>query len=87
MHRLIEDINIDLDKIADPAVKAIIIQLLNIIEAQAKEFAYLREENQKLRDENNQLKGGQGDPIYDLKQKDLKIFLRKKRTKTTRTNH
>ena len=62
VEKAIRGINIDVDKIADPAVKTIIIQLLNIIEAQAKEITYLREENQKLRDENSQLKGEQGKP-------------------------
>ena len=37
---------------------------MNIIEAQAKTINELREENQKLRDENNQIKGWHGKPNF-----------------------
>jgi hypothetical protein len=70
--KAIEAINIDIDKIADPTLRVIIIQLLNIIEAQAKENAQLREENQKLRDENSRLKGEQGKPDIRSQKKEPK---------------
>lgn len=53
---------IDLDAIADPATRQVIVQLLNLIEALAAENAALRAENQQLRDENARLKGGSGKP-------------------------
>ena len=60
--KIIEATNIDVEAIADPAVKDIVAKLLNVIELLAHENENLREENQKLRDENNRLKGEQGKP-------------------------
>jgi hypothetical protein len=60
--KAIEGINITIENIADPAIKAVITSLLNLIEAQAVKIKELEEENQKLRDENNRLKGEQGKP-------------------------
>ncbi len=54
--------DINLDAISDPAARAVIAQLLNIIEALAAENAALRAENQQLRDELARLKGGSGKP-------------------------
>lgn len=62
IEKAINSINIDLDKIADPASRVIIAQLLNIIEYLVQENKELKEENQRLRDENNRLKGEQGKP-------------------------
>jgi len=70
--KAIEAINIDVDKVADPAICSIIVHLLNIIEAQAQEIKELKEENQKLRDENNRLKGGPGKPDIRPHKKDSK---------------
>ncbi len=58
----IAGLNIGLEQIADPAAKAIIKQLLNIIEAQSGIIKKLTIENQNLKDENNRLKGEQGKP-------------------------
>lgn len=58
----INEINIDLQGIIDPALKSTLSKLLNIIEEQAKVIKELREENQNLKDENNKLKGEQGKP-------------------------
>lgn len=58
----IEGINIDVDGIAEPAIKAVVKQLLNIIEVLTAENKQLKEGIQKLRDENNHLKGEQGKP-------------------------
>jgi len=44
------------------AVKNLIHMLLNIIESQAKIIAELREENQRIKDEINRLKGEKGKP-------------------------
>lgn len=60
--KAIESVNVDLNSISDPAVKNLVVKLLNIIEAQANEIKQLRKENQRLRDENNRLKGEQGKP-------------------------
>ncbi len=46
----------------DSKTKALIRQLLNILEQLAKENAELREENRRLRDENARLKGEKGRP-------------------------
>jgi hypothetical protein len=54
--------DINLDTISDLALREVVRQLLNIIEAQATEIATLRVENQQLRDENARLKGGSGKP-------------------------
>jgi hypothetical protein len=53
---------INLAAIPDPAMRAVVQQLLNIIEALAAENAALRAENQQLRDEIARLKGGSGKP-------------------------
>lgn len=62
VQKYLDEINVLIKQVTDPIAKAIIFQLLNIIEYQAKEIKILREENQKLRDENNRLKGEQGKP-------------------------
>jgi Transposase IS66 family len=60
--KAVEGIDLDIEKISDSTLKSTVNQLLNIIEAQAKIITGLREENQKLRDEINKLKGEQGKP-------------------------
>jgi regulator of replication initiation timing len=62
VQKTIEAINAQLDNVTDPVAKVIISQLLNIIEYQAQEIKELKAENQRLRDENNSLKGGTGKP-------------------------
>jgi hypothetical protein len=67
MHRMdvkkqILGLEIDIDSIADQNTRIIIRQLLNIIEMQSHEIEKLKIDNQKLRDENNHLKGEQGQP-------------------------
>ncbi len=54
--------DLDLARIQDPAARAIIQQLLNLLEELAAANRALREENQRLRDQNNHLKGEQGQP-------------------------
>lgn len=68
--KAISEINIDIDSIADPATKAIVVHLLNIIEESLKNNKNLSKENQKLRDENNKLKGEQGKPNIRKQSKD-----------------
>ena len=60
--KAIEGLTVDADQIADPAIKTIVSQLLNIIECLVAANNELKEENQKLRDEVNRLKGEQGKP-------------------------
>ena len=69
VQKTIEEINASINGVADPVARAIISQLLNIIEYQAREIKVLKEENQKLRDENNRLKGEQGKPNIRLQHK------------------
>lgn len=54
--------DLDLSRIQDPAARAIIQNLLNLVEDLAEANRLLREENQRLRDENNRLKGEPGQP-------------------------
>ena len=54
--------DLDLSHIQDPAARAIIQQLLNLVEDLAEANRALRDENQRLRDENNHLKREQGQP-------------------------
>lgn len=44
------------------AVKSLVLKLLNVIEAQARIIEELRQENQRLKDEVNHLKGEKGKP-------------------------
>jgi cell division protein FtsB len=50
-------LEIDIDSIADQNTRIIVRHLLNVIESQASEIVKLKAEIQKLRDENNNLKG------------------------------
>lgn len=54
--------DIDLERIADPSARAVIVALLNMVEALRAEVRTLREENQRLREEVSRLKGEQGKP-------------------------
>lgn len=72
--KAIESININVDNIEDPELRSIVIQLLNIIEAQATTIKQQQEEIQKLRDENNRLKGEQGKPGFRKQTSEHKDF-------------
>lgn len=50
------------DTISDPALRAVFQALLGTIEIMATEIRDLREENQRLKNEINHLKGEQGKP-------------------------
>ncbi|MGI8912330.1 MAG: IS66 family transposase, partial [Chloroflexota bacterium] len=54
--------DLDLERIADPDARAVIVRMLNVVETLTVEVRLLREENQRLRDENNRLKGEHGKP-------------------------
>src|SRR3954463_9031006 len=54
--------HIDPEAIADPALRALLLELLNVLDRQARQIAELTTENQRLRDEVNRLKGEQGRP-------------------------
>lgn len=69
---LLTDISNQIENITDPNTKSIIISLINIIEHQALIIQNLQEENQKLKDEINRLKGEQGKPkINNKKNKEV----------------
>ena len=55
-------LQINIDSIPDKNTRVITRHLLNVIEGQAEKINHLHKENQKLRDENNHLKGEQGQP-------------------------
>ena len=53
---------IDPATIADPATRALLLQLLNLVDQQAGQLRAARDEIQRLRDEIARLKGEQGRP-------------------------
>ena len=64
-----------LDNIRDDNLKSLLIELLNLIEEQNQTITALKEEIQKLRDENNRLKGEQGRPDFGRKKKGVHPML------------
>lgn len=57
----LEGLNIDLERV-DAGVKDGVYLLYNLVEDMSSTIRALQTENQKLRDENNRLKGEQGKP-------------------------
>src|SRR5215210_4158901 len=55
---------LDLDQITDPSARRALHGLLNLVEEVVAENRALREEVQRLRDENARLKGEQGRPTF-----------------------
>lgn len=60
MGGLVDDL--DLSAVRDPAARAVIDRLLDVVGRLSAEVATLKAENQRLRDENARLKGEQGKP-------------------------
>jgi hypothetical protein len=58
------DLQLDLDCIPDPATRHAVVRLLNLVEQLYAQALLLREENQRLQDEINRLKGEQGRPSF-----------------------
>lgn len=58
------DLHVDLDLIPDPATRQAVVGLLNLVEQLYAQVLALREENQRLKDEINRLKGEQGRPSF-----------------------
>jgi hypothetical protein len=54
--------NLDLSNIQDENARQLIVQLLNLVEAVSADLRDAQAEIQRLRDENNRLKGEQGKP-------------------------
>ena len=54
--------DLDVSRITDPEARRVLGVLLHLVESQAAQIALLKAENQRLRDENNRLKGEQGKP-------------------------
>jgi peptidoglycan hydrolase CwlO-like protein len=52
--------DLDLNAIQDKNAREVIMRLLNMIEQLSAELREVKEENQRLRDEINRLKGEQG---------------------------
>lgn len=61
LNQALKDARVNVDDLT-PSLRSLIILLLNKIEELSEEVAVLKIENQKLRDENNRLKGEQGKP-------------------------
>jgi len=60
---MLDELNpVDLSNIEDENARQLIVRLLNLIEAVSADLRAAQAENQRLRDENNQLKGEQGKP-------------------------
>jgi len=62
--------DLDLSGIQDERAREVIVRLLNLVEEQGRELAEARAEIQRLRDENNRLKGEQGKPTIKAKRRD-----------------
>lgn len=60
---MLEDL--DLSGIQDARARALIIRLLNVLDAVSSDLRAAQEENQRLRDEINRLKGEQGKPTIN----------------------
>ncbi len=60
--KVLEIIQPDIDKIEYPAAKKAVSVLLNLLEGLASDNDRLKQENQKLNDEINRLKGEEGKP-------------------------
>ena len=54
--------DIDLNRIQDENARELIVRLLNLVEKLSADLRDAQVENQRLRDENNRLKGEQGKP-------------------------
>ena len=54
--------DLDLDRITDARTRELVQQLLNMLEDAMAALRLAQEENQRLRDEINRLKGEQGAP-------------------------
>ena len=67
--------DLDLSIITDEGTRECVVRLLNLIETLSADLRASQAENQRLRDENNRLKGEQGKPTV------------KPGTKSTATNH
>jgi regulator of replication initiation timing len=52
----------DPNAIEDEGLRQVVLHLMNMVETLSAKVAHLTEENQRLRDENNPLKGEQGKP-------------------------
>jgi FtsZ-binding cell division protein ZapB len=69
--KALEEISQDIDAIVDDRVKTIQKKLLNLVEVSLKTIEELQAEVQRLRDENNRLKGEQGKPDIRKQTKDI----------------
>ncbi len=66
----LEQLNINLDNITDEKIKETILYLFNLIEDLSATVRKLQEENQRLRDEINRLKGEQEKPVIKANKKE-----------------
>jgi hypothetical protein len=73
IRQILETINVQPDEIADPQLAEAFRILLQLVEILNEENEQLKVEKQKLRDENNLLKGEQGQP-------EIKVSKKKKQT-------
>lgn len=58
---------LDLEAISDENARQLVRKLLNLIEQLSADLRTTQAENQRLRDENNRLKGEQGTPEIKAK--------------------
>ena len=58
----LDSLNQDIRNLLSSDHKQVLLQLLNLVESSFGEMERLTEDNQKLRDEINRLKGEQGSP-------------------------
>ena len=85
--RALENLPVDIETVTDPMIRQALVVLFNLLERASAEIAALREENQRLRDEINRLKGEQGRPhIRPGRKKDGDISSEKERRGREKSN-
>lgn len=82
---ILNDIDVKLDHL-EPKLQETILYLFNLIEEQAVQIKEWQEETQRLRDENNRLKGEQGKPDVKPKNRSTDISSEKERKNQRKKN-
>lgn len=85
--KALENLPVDIETVTDPMIRQAFVVLFNLVERASAEIAALREENQRLKDEINRLKGEQGKPdIRPGRKKDGDISSEKERKSREKSN-
>jgi len=85
--RALENLPVDVETVTDPTVRRAFVVPFNLLERASAEITALREENQRLKDEINRLKGEQGKPhIRPGKKKHGDVSSEKERKSREKSN-